>query len=94
MDDLVQLWHRAGGAPKHRPVSLIEHIRPQLDQIETALIAELVETADIRANASCQDDAARAVGKYLAHRHLGTLMAIALDRAMVANCSGAAAGKI
>lgn len=87
---LLAEWHRAGGAPKHRPVNLIEDIRPQLDQIETALIAELVETADIRTNASCQDDAAKAVGKYLARRHLGTPLAIALDRAIVANCSTAA----
>jgi chorismate mutase len=85
---LLAEWHRAGEAPKHHPVSLTADIRPQLDQIEAALIAELVETADIRVNPSCQGDTAKAVGKYLAHRHLGTLLAIALDRAMAANCRG------
>jgi len=90
---LLAEWHRAGGAPKHAPVSLTEHIRPQLDQIEAALIAELVETKDIRTNASCRDNTAKAVRKNLAQRHLGTLMAIALDRAMEANCSGTTAGK-
>ena len=90
---LLAEWHRAGRAPKHPPVSLTEDIRPRLDQIEAALIAELVETKDIRANASCRDNTAKAVCKYLAHRHLGTLLAIALDRAMEANCSGSTAGQ-
>jgi len=90
---LLAAWHRAGGAPKHQVISLTDDIRPQLDQIEAALIAELVETEDIRTNASCQDATAKAVAKYLAHRHLGKLLAIALDRAMEANCGGTTAGK-
>ena len=90
---LLAEWHRAGRAPKHPPVSLTEDIRPRLDQIEAALIAELVETKDIRANASCRDNTAKAVRKYLAHRHLGRLLAIALNRALEANCSGSTAGK-
>jgi len=72
---------------------LTEDIRPQLDQIEADLIAELVKTEDIRTNASCQDNTAKAVSKHLAHRHLGKLLAIALDRAMEANCSRTTAGK-
>ena len=90
---LLAEWHRAGRAPKHPPVSLTEDIRPRLDQIEGALIAELVKTEDIRTNASCQDNTAKAVSKYLAHSHLGKLLAIALGRAMEANCSRATAGK-
>ena len=90
---LLAEWHRAGRAPKHPPVSLTEDIRPRLDQIEGALIAELVKTEDIRTNASCQDNTAKAVTKYLAHRHHGKLLAIALGRAMEANCSRATAGK-
>ena len=90
---LLAAWHRAGGAPKHPPVSLTQDIRPQLDQIEAALIAELVETEDIRRSASCQDATAKAVAKYLAHRPLGPVVAVALDRAMEANCSGTTAGK-
>ena len=90
---LLAEWHRAGGAPKHQPISLADEIRPQLDQIEATLIAELVETEGIRTNASCQEATAKAVAKYLAHRHLGQLLAIALDRAMEANCNGSTAGK-
>jgi len=56
-------------------------------------IAELVETKDIRTNASCRDNTAKAVRKNLAQGHLGTLLAIALDRAMEANCRGTTAGK-
>ena len=40
---LLADWHRAGGVPKHQPVSLTVDIRPQLGQIEAALIAELAE---------------------------------------------------
>lgn len=90
---LLAAWHRAGGAPKHQPISLTNDIRPQLDEIETALIAELVETEDIRTNASCQDATAKAVAKYLAHRPLGSLLAVALDRALEANCGCTTAGK-
>ena len=90
---LLAAWHRAGGAPKHPPVSLTDDIRPQLDQIEAALIAELVETKDIRTSASCQDATAKAVATYLAHRPLGSILAVALDRALEANCGGATAGK-
>ena len=89
---LLAAWHRVGGAPKHRPVSLTD-IRPQFDQMEAALIAELVETEDIRMSASCQETTAKAVANYLAHRPLGSLLAVALDRAMEANCSGTTAGK-
>lgn len=90
---LLAAWHRAGGVPKHCPVSLTDHIRPQLDEIEAALITELVETKDIRMNASCQDATAKAVAKYLAHKPLGSLLSVALDRAMEAHCGGTTAGK-
>ena len=40
---LSAAWHPAGGAPKQRPISLTVDIRPRLDQIEAALIAELVD---------------------------------------------------
>ena len=90
---LLAAWHRAGRAPKHRPVSLTQDVRPQLDQLEADLIAELVGTEDIRTSASCQDATAKAVAKYLAHRPLGSLLAVALDRAMEANCSGTTGGK-
>jgi chorismate mutase len=86
---LLAEWRRLGKAPDHTPVNLASTIRPQLDQLETAMIAELVETADIRASASCRTDIAKAVGKYVSTHKNGfsPLKAIALDRATVAVCS-------
>ena len=86
---LLAEWRRLGKAPDHTPVNLASTIRPQLDQLETAMIAELAETADIRASASCRTDIAKAVGKYVSTHKNGfsPLKAIALDRATVAVCS-------
>jgi chorismate mutase len=63
-------------------------IRPQLDQLQTTLVAELKDSAAIRASATCQTEVARAVGKYvIAHKQgLGPLEEIALDRALAATC--------
>ncbi|HWO30716.1 MAG TPA: gamma subclass chorismate mutase AroQ, partial [Candidatus Acidoferrum sp.] len=44
---LLAEWRRVGQAPDHTPVNLAETIRPELDQLETALIAELAETAGL-----------------------------------------------
>jgi len=86
---LLAEWRRVGKAPDHPPANLANTIRPELDQLETALIAELAETAGIRANASCRADIAKAVGKYVSeHKNRFTaLRAIALDRAMAASCT-------
>jgi chorismate mutase len=85
---LLAEWHRVGKAPDHMPVNLAVAIRPKLDQVQTALIAELAETVVIRASASCGTDTAKAVGKYVsAHRDSFSVPeAIALDRAMAATC--------
>lgn len=85
---LLAEWRRAGKAPGHTPVNLAGTIRPELDHVETELIAELANTADIRASASCRVDIAKAVGKYVsAHKNsFDPLKAIALDRAMAAAC--------
>jgi chorismate mutase len=86
---LLAEWRRVGKAPDHPPANLANTIRPELDQLETALIAELAETAGIRANASCRADIAKAVGKYVSERknRVTALRAIALDRAMAASCT-------
>jgi chorismate mutase len=86
---LLAEWRRVGKAPDHPPANLANTIRPELDQLETALIAELAETAGIRASASCRADIAKAVGKYVSeHKNRFTaLRAIALDRAMAASCT-------
>jgi chorismate mutase len=86
---LLAEWHRVGNAPAHEPVDLAGSIRPQLDHLETTLIAELAETSDIRSGASCRDVVAKAVGKYVsAHkRSFSPLKTVALDRAMAAACT-------
>ena|SRR5262245_58425615 len=46
---LLANWRRVGKAPDHAPVNLANTIRPELDQVDTALIAELGESAVVRA---------------------------------------------
>jgi chorismate mutase len=86
---LLAQWRRIGKAPDHASVNLAGTIRPKLDQVETDLIAELAETAGIRAGASCRTDVAKAVGNYVSASKNGfsPLKAIALDRAMAAACT-------
>jgi chorismate mutase len=86
---LLAEWHRAGKAPDHTPVDLAKMIRPELDELQTELIAELADTSGLRAGASCRVDIARAVGRYVSeHKAIfGSPQAIALDRAMAAACT-------
>jgi chorismate mutase len=85
---LLADWRRSGKAPAHAPINLVATIRPQLDQLQTALITELKDAAAIRVSASCPTEVAKAVGKYVAaHKHdVDPLEAIALDRALAATC--------
>ena len=87
---LLAEWRREGKAPDHAPVDLGRTIRPELDEVDKALITELEESTDIRASASCRIEIAKAAGKYVsAHKNsLGPLKAIALDRALAAACIG------
>jgi chorismate mutase len=86
---LLADWRRAGKAPDHNSVNLAKTIRPELDQLETALIEELAETAGIRASASCHADVAKAVGKFVSSTKtkFSPLRRIALDRALAAACT-------
>ena len=86
---LLADWRRSGKAPAHTPINLVATIRPQLDQVQTALIEELKDTAAARASTTCPADVAKAVGKYVSdHKHdVGPLEAMALDRAMAATCT-------
>jgi chorismate mutase len=86
---LLAEWRRAGKAPDHAPVNLAGTIRPELDQVQTALIAELAETSGVRASGSCRTDIAKAVGKYVsAHKNrFSSIKIIALDRALAAACT-------
>ena len=85
---LLAEWRRSGAAPAHAPINLVMTIRPQLDQLQSALIEELKDAAAIRASATCSTEVAKAAGKYTAaHKHdVDPLEAIALDRALAATC--------
>lgn len=85
---LLAEWRRLDKAPYHEPVNLAT-IRPQLDQLDAALIVELANTSAVRARASCRTDIAKAVGKYVAtHKNsFNSLKVIALDRATAGACS-------
>jgi chorismate mutase len=82
------IWRRAGKAPDHKAINLASTIRPELDQVDMALIADLAETAGIRASATCRADMAKAVDKYVsAHKDsFSALKAAALDQAVGAAC--------
>ena len=88
---LLAEWRRTGKAPDHTPVDLASTIRPELDEVDKALIAEFEESTAIRGSASCRIDIAKAVGKYVSvHENtLGPLKAIALDRALATACISA-----
>ena len=62
---LLADWYRAGKAPEHAPVDLLNVVRPQLDEVQKLLVAELVATAAVRTNKTCHADVANAVGKYV-----------------------------
>jgi len=86
---LLTDWRRSRRAPVHAPIDLVATIRPELDRVQTALIAELADTVAIRASTTCRADVAKAIGKYiLGHKHeVGPLQSIALDRALAASCT-------
>jgi chorismate mutase len=86
---LLADWRRAGRAPAHAPIDLVATIRPELDHLQSSLIAELADTVAIRASTTCRADVAKAIGKYvLVQKHeVGPLQSIALDRALAASCT-------
>lgn len=86
---LLAEWRRLGKAPDHTPVSLARAIRPELDKVDAALIAELTEAAEIRASTSCRTDIEKAVGTYLSpHKNsFSPVKTTALNRAMAAVCT-------
>jgi chorismate mutase len=85
---LLADWYRAGKAPEHAPVDLLKVIRPQLDEVQKSLVAELVDTAAIRRSKTCHADVAKAVGKYVStHAHCGPINAATLDRSLAGACT-------
>ncbi len=85
---LLADWHRAGKAPEHAPVDLVKNIRPQLDEMQKSLIAQLVDTVEIRKSKTCRADIAKAVGKYISTHAQGSgpITAGTLDRALAGAC--------
>jgi chorismate mutase len=81
-------WYRAGKAPDHTPVDLMKNIRPQLDEVQKSLIAELVDTVAVRKSETCHSDVAKAVGKYVSTHAQGNgpITAATLDRALAGAC--------
>src|SRR5215467_1390049 len=53
-------WYREGRAPDHTPVDLAGTTRPELDEVDEALIVELAQSKVIRGSASCRTDIAKA----------------------------------
>jgi chorismate mutase len=86
---LLADWYRAGKAPEHAPVDLLKVIRPQLDEVQKTLIAELVDTAAVRTSKTCHADLAKAIGKYVStHAHDGgPINAETLDRSLAGACT-------
>ena len=82
-------WRRAGKAPNHVPVNLAERVRPELDRLQSALIAALAETASVRGFSTCRSDVAKATGEYLSTLKTDRqdLYRIALDRALASACN-------
>jgi chorismate mutase len=85
---LLADWYRADKAPDHAPVDLVKKIRPQLDEVQKSLIAELMDTIAVRTSKTCHADVAKAVGKYVStHVHdSGPINAATLDRALAGAC--------
>jgi len=90
---LLAEWRRAGKAPEHQPVNLKATIRPELDQLQTQLIAELDEASTLRAQPQCPAIVAQAIGDFLATHHEphgspeSIVDSIALDRALGTFCA-------
>lgn len=86
---LLADWRRTGSVPAHAKVDLAKTVRPELDEVQTALIAELADTVAIRSSSTCRIDMAKAAAQYLSSHPQDhqALHAIALDRALAAACT-------
>lgn len=86
--ELLSRWRRAGFAPPHAPVDLVGAIRPELDALQTKIIAGLASAAPVMESQACATEVARAVGRYTFEHQFEftSLRAIALARAMAGFC--------
>ena len=85
---LLAKWRRIGYAPTHTPIDLVGTIRPELDALQTKLIAGLVDAKPVLEGKDCATEVAHAVGRYaFEHQyHLSNVPLIELDRAMAGFC--------
>ena len=86
--ELLARWRRAGYAPPHTPIDLKGTIRPELDRLQTEMIAELAAADAVFDSKECAKDVARAVGHYAFEHQFdpADLPVLALDRAMAGFC--------
>jgi chorismate mutase len=86
--ELLARWRRAGYAPPHAPVDLKGTIRPELDRLQTTMIAELAAADSVLDSQECAKEVARAVGHYAFEHQFdpADLPVVALDRAMAGFC--------
>jgi chorismate mutase len=82
-------WRRSGKVPAHAPINLLTTVRPELDQIQHALVLDLARTAALRRSNTCPSDIAAAITSYVQiHRSdLSESRVIALHRALAGTCS-------
>lgn len=86
--ELLARWRRAGSAPPHKPIDLARTIRPELDRLQTTMIAQLVDANSVLTSPECSREAASAVGRYAFEHQFdpADLPVLALDRAMAGLC--------
>jgi chorismate mutase len=86
--ELLARWRRAGYAPWHPPIDLTGKIRPELDRLQTTMIAELADARSVLDSKECAKDVARAVGHFAFEHQFdpADFPVLALDRAMAGFC--------
>lgn len=80
-------WHRIGATPNHSPQNL-SAIRIELDRLQGVLIADLVETFNLRSQPGCATAVAASIHQFVSKRGTSdtNLETIALKRALGSVC--------
>jgi chorismate mutase len=86
---LLSDWRLAGKAPEHQKVNLSTEIRPELDRIQSALMSDLIQSADARSLPGCSTAMAAAIHKFTTKQSpaQSTLDALALNRSVATACT-------
>ena len=84
---LLAEWRRVGNAPQHPQFDLSRTIRPELDDIQSRLIGELVLTQNLRRSRSCEPALSSAIVRYRTqHLDFTPVEAAALQRSLAPVC--------